>query len=107
VAIFLLALTYSSERTYRAKKLAVRVCFLNMRLMETKLSSVKNYMQNGLWQEAIRVAAKFPRLGAQRDAILSAHMAYTNPRFVVQLKKNVEALKADGRNALIARFGLE
>lgn len=75
--------------------------------METKLSVVKNHMRNGQWQEAIRVAAKFPRLDGHRDAILSAHMAYTNPRFVVQLKKDIEALKAEGQNALLDRFGLE
>jgi len=64
-------------------------------------------MQCGQWQEAIRLAAKFPRLGEHRTAILSAHMAYTNPRFVVQLRKDIETLKRAGQQALLDRFGLE
>lgn len=75
--------------------------------METKLSAVKTHMRNGQWQEAIRLAARFPRLDKHRDAILSAHMAYTNPRFVVQLRKDTEALKLAGQQALLDRFGLE
>lgn len=75
--------------------------------METKLSIVKGHMRNGQWRDAIRVAAKFPRLDKHRDAILSAHMAYTNPRFVVQLRKDTEALKLAGQKALLDRFGLE
>jgi hypothetical protein len=75
--------------------------------METKLSAVKRHMQAGEWQEAIRLAARFPRLDRHRDAILSAHSAYTNPRFVVQLGKDLDALKDAGRAALIDRFGLE
>lgn len=75
--------------------------------MKTKLSTVKDHMRNGQWQEAIRLAASFPRLDQHRDAILSAHMAYTNPRFVVQLKKDIETLKLAGQQALLDRFGLE
>ncbi len=80
---------------------------LNVRAMETKLSAVKAHMRNGQWQNAIRLAAKFPRLGTQRDAILGAHTAYTNPGFVTQIKKDPEALKSEGQKALIDRFGLE
>jgi len=75
--------------------------------MQTKLSAVKTHMRAGQWQAAIRLAAKFPRLGEHRAAILSAHMAYTNPRFVVQLRKDIEALKYAGQQALLDRFGLE
>jgi hypothetical protein len=75
--------------------------------METRLSTVKNHMRAGRWQEAIRIAARFSRLGGQRDAILSAHMAYTNPRFTAQLKRDAQALKTAGQKALLDRFGLE
>lgn len=75
--------------------------------METKLSIVKRHMGAGEWQVAIRIAARFPRLGEHRDAILGAHGAYTNPRFFAQLGKDIDAMKAAGRQALIDRFGLE
>ena len=32
-----------------------------------------------------------PRLGAHRNAILDAHTAYTNPRFIVQIGRDVDA----------------
>lgn len=56
------------------------------------------------WQEALRLAATFQDLGPQRAAILSAHSAYTNPRFMLQLGKDLDALKAAGRAALVARY---
>lgn len=62
-------------------------------------------MSAGRWQEAIRLAARFPRLDQHRSAILDAHMAYTNPRFLVQIGKSIEAAKDLGREALIERYG--
>ena len=75
--------------------------------METKLSAVQAAMQSDNWQLAIRLAARFPRLGEHRNAILDAHGAYTNPRFAAQLGRDVEALKTLGRNALVARYTRE
>jgi 5-carboxymethyl-2-hydroxymuconate isomerase len=75
--------------------------------MQTKLSIVRQHMRAGEWQDAIRLAARFPRLDHHRAAILDAHNAYTNPRFLVQLGRDLDALKAAGRQALIDRFGLE
>lgn len=75
--------------------------------METKLSIVKRHMRAGEWQQAIRIAARFPRLGEQRDAILGAHGAYTNARFFVQIGKDIESMKDSGRQALLDRYGLE
>lgn len=62
-------------------------------------------MAAGDWQSAIRIAARLPRLDVHRAAILDAHMAYTNPRFALQIGKDICALIAAGRAALIARFG--
>lgn len=56
------------------------------------------------WPRAIALAAKFPRLGAARNAILDAHGAYTNPRFAVQLGKDIEQIKTLGIAALTARY---
>lgn len=75
--------------------------------METKLSIVKRHMRAGEWQEAIRLAARFPRLDRHRNAILDAHGAYTNPRFLIQIGRDIDALKAAGQAALLDRFGLE
>jgi hypothetical protein len=71
----------------------------------SKASIVREHMAAGRWQEAIRIAARFPQLGDQRGAILDAHTAYTNPRFMVQIGKDIEAMKDVGRSALVARFG--
>ena len=75
--------------------------------MDTKLSAVTAAMNAGDWQRAIALAARFTRLGAQRDAILDAHGAYTNPRFAVQLGKDVEGLKLLGIVALRARYAVK
>jgi hypothetical protein len=73
--------------------------------MSTKIAQVRAAMRAEQWPEALRVAARFPRLGEQRGAILSAHGAYTNPRFYGALGADLEALKAAGRAALADRFG--
>ncbi|KVU85095.1 hypothetical protein WK75_27530 [Burkholderia ubonensis] len=73
--------------------------------MKTKISIVREHMAAGRWQEAIRVAARFPQLGAERAAILDAHGAYTNPRFFAQLGKDVESLKQAGQRALVLKYG--
>jgi hypothetical protein len=72
--------------------------------METKLSVVKKQMALNNWQEAIRLAAKFPQLGKHRSAILDANLAYTNPRFMMQIKKDLNALKNDGKLALLEKY---
>lgn len=73
----------------------------------SKASIVRDHMAAGRWQEAIRIAARFPRLDEHRAAILDAHGAYTNPRFLRQIGRDIEALKEAGRVALLDRFHLE
>lgn len=70
----------------------------------TKLSVIRELMAAEQWEKAVRMAAKFPRLGDQRNAILDAALAYTNPSFCSQIRKDPEALKVAGRAALIERF---
>lgn len=70
----------------------------------SKASVVRELMAEDRWQEAIRIAARFPRLDQHRDAILGAHGAYTNPRFFAQLGRDLDAMKAAGRSALLERF---
>lgn len=73
--------------------------------METKLEMVRRALRANDPKKAIAIAARFPRLGAWRDAILDAHMAYTNPRFCMALHKDPAALIAAGRIAIFAAFG--
>ena len=71
----------------------------------TKIAQLRAAMRSDDWQLALRIAARFPRLGEHRAAIVRAHEAYTNPRLYRQLGYDIEKLKADGRRALIARYG--
>jgi hypothetical protein len=71
---------------------------------ETKLSQIKRLLAAGDVQGAIRIAARFPDLGAERAAILDAHSAFTNPAFLRQIGKDPEALKALGVAALHRRY---
>ncbi|AOJ86715.1 hypothetical protein WS87_08540 [Burkholderia sp. MSMB0856] len=73
--------------------------------MKTKISIVREHMAADRWQEAIRIAARFPQLGEERAAILDAHGAYTNPRFCSQLGKDVESMKLAGQRALVMKYG--
>ena len=71
----------------------------------SKLAQLKAAMRAGDWELALRIAARFPRLGAHKSAIVRAHEAYANPRFYKQLGYDAEKLKAEGRRALIERYG--
>lgn len=72
--------------------------------MVTKLTQLKHAYETGSITEAIRIAAKFQDLGAQRNAILDAHLAITNPRWVVGLGKSVDDSIALGLAALRVRY---
>jgi hypothetical protein len=71
----------------------------------TKLSQLKAAMQAGNWRLALRIAARFQELGEHAAAIRRGHEAYTNPRFYLQLGRDLQALKEAGKRALIARYG--
>lgn len=72
--------------------------------MQTKLSQVKQAFESGDFSKAIRIAAKFPDLGAQRNAILDAHLAITNPRWMLGLGKDIEQFIDAGIQALALRY---
>lgn len=75
--------------------------------MQTKLQTLKDAAAAGDWQKAFAIAARFPRLGAHRAAVLDAHSAYTNPRFLTQIGRSVDACIDAGKSALIAAYGLD
>jgi hypothetical protein len=71
----------------------------------SKIAQLRAAMAAHDWERALRLAARFPRLGAHKAAIVRAHEAYTNPRFYKQIGQDPEKLKAEGRRALIERYG--
>ena len=77
---------------------------LQRKIKTKNIDILRGLMAGGKWQEAIKYAAKFPRLGAEKDAILKARDCINNPRFYVQLGQNIEANIEAGRQALIAKY---
>lgn len=73
--------------------------------MQTKLSILQAAFEAGNFKKAVAIAARFPELGKERNAILDAHTAFTNPRWVVGLGKDVDACIAAGVEALRTRYG--
>ena len=75
--------------------------------MKTKLQTLKDAASVNDWKKAIAIAARFPRLDGIRAAVLDAHMAYTNPRFLAQVGKDVDVCKQSGRDAIIAAYSIK
>jgi len=61
-------------------------------------------MVAGDWDTALKVSAKFQRLGEHEETIRRAASAVNNPRFYEQLGHDVSALRAAGIEALKLRF---
>ena len=75
-------------------------------LMKTKLSKLKALWAAGDRMAALRMAARFPRLGNQKTEITQAWAAANNPGFYRQLGKNPEELIETGITALMQRYEL-
>ena len=71
-----------------------------------KLDAVRAAMRSGAWPEAIRLAAKFPQLGAEKTDIMRAWEATARPAFQRQLGRDPAVLIALGQAALIRKYGL-
>jgi hypothetical protein len=74
--------------------------------METKLSKVVAAYSAGDITEAIRLAAKFPRLGEHKEAITRAWAAIQSPDFYREIGQEPAELIAAGASALAARYQL-
>lgn len=74
--------------------------------MTTKIAQLRAVAAAGNWTEALRLAARFPRLGEERTAILRAWNAYQRPDFYRQLRQDPEAVVAAGIAALRAKYRL-
>jgi len=75
--------------------------------MQTKLSQVKQAFESGDFSKAIRIAAKFHDLGDQRNAILDANLAMTNPRWMAAIGKDIDQAIALGIEALRIRYAFQ
>lgn len=70
----------------------------------TKLRAVQEAMSEGRWSDAIRTAAKFPRLGDEERAIKRAASAIETPEFVRELRRDPDEDIEEGKRALRRRF---
>jgi hypothetical protein len=75
-----------------------------MDVPQRKLDAVLAAMRADDWPRAIGLAAKFPRLGAESRAIMSAHEAIQRPKFQRQLGRDPAQLIEAGKAALIRRY---
>lgn len=71
---------------------------------DTKLAKIRHAMRDENWDEALRLAARFQRLGEQAEAIKRAANAITNPAFYEGLGYNLAKVKDDGIAALKERY---
>lgn len=72
--------------------------------METKLSQLLKLMATEQWESAIKIAAKFPRLGGHKEPITRAASALLAPAFYASMGRDVPAILEAGKQALIARY---
>lgn len=71
----------------------------------TKTSVVRSHVAAGRMLDALKIAHTFRALGPHARTIKTAYEAYVRPAFYQQIGKDVDQLKADGHQALIALFG--
>lgn len=72
--------------------------------METKASQLRKMISDGDWHGALRMAARFPRLGEHKEAIQLGWSALTNRSFYKQIGKNPDVLIEAGIAALKQRY---
>lgn len=70
----------------------------------TKSSILKKYMAAGDWRSALKLAAKFPRLGSHKVSITRANEAMNNPAMYVQMGYDTRQLYRAGIAALKTRY---
>ena len=72
--------------------------------MKKKIDQLVLLMESGNWHAAIKFAAKFPRLGAERDAIKTASSVLLSPCLYRGMGKDVDSLISAGITALRTRY---
>lgn len=76
-----------------------------MAKLGSKLRKIQALVAAQDWRAALSSAAKFPRLGAQEQAIKRGHEAMQRPGFQRQIGRDPEQQIAAGIAALRERYG--
>lgn len=71
---------------------------------DTKLARIRKAMREENWDKALRLAARFRRLGEHAEAIARAANAMNNPTLYQELGYDLAKIRADGIAALKARY---
>lgn len=71
----------------------------------TKLSVLQAHMARGEWSAAIKLAASFGRLGAEKAAIMRGREALLRPAFQLSLGRCPAELIEHAKAALERRYG--
>jgi hypothetical protein len=74
--------------------------------METKLSQLKARWATGDMLGALRIAARFPKLGSEKDVISRAWEASQRPSFYRQIGRDPERLVEEGLDAMRTKWEL-
>ena len=74
--------------------------------MNTKIDQVRELWNAGDKVAALRIVAKFPRLGDEKKAIEQAWAAHSNPTFYRQIGHCPETLLEKGLDAIAHRYAL-
>lgn len=77
-----------------------------MGVNDTKIAALRAAWGAGDRTAALRLAAKFKRLGEHADAIRRGWDAMARPAFYRQIKRDPDTLVAAGVAAVAARYGL-
>jgi len=72
--------------------------------METKLSRVIAAWRAGDKDKALAIAAKFPQLGDEREAVTRGRQARLRPEFYRELGQDPDALFAAALAAMVRRY---
>lgn len=74
--------------------------------MKKQIDILRELWAAGEYRKALKLAAKWPRLGAQARAIKDGWDATSNPGFYRQINKNPDAMYKAGLAAVAERYGL-
>lgn len=72
----------------------------------TKIAALRSAWAAGDRIAALRIAARFPRLGDDREVITRGWAAHTNPAFYAELGRDPASLVDAALAAVAARYGL-
>lgn len=72
--------------------------------MQKKIDILRAHMAAQDWKKAVALAARFPRLGDEKEAITRAQTAFVNPGFLRQVGRDPAGCIEAGKAALIRRY---